>query len=159
VERHGSGDRRAARAALRNVLRLDEDLSGLYALIAGDAGRRWAAERGAGRLLRAPTAFEDLLKLVLTTNCSWSLTQRMVTNLVEAAGAPAPLGLRAFPGVEKLHGRPLAFWRDEVRAGYRAPFLRDLVALVESGRIDVESWRDSPLSTEDLRDAILACPG
>ena len=54
---------------------------------------RWIAETGSGRLLRCASLFEDLVKLVLTTNCSWALTTRMVDGLVEHYGDRAPDGL------------------------------------------------------------------
>ena len=43
----------------------------------------WIARRGAGRILRAPTLFEDAVKVLATTNCTWGLTKLMVTNLIE----------------------------------------------------------------------------
>jgi 3-methyladenine DNA glycosylase/8-oxoguanine DNA glycosylase len=55
----------AARAALTktvaHMFRLDEDLSGFYTLVGGDGELAWCA-RGAGRMLRAPTVFEDVVK-------------------------------------------------------------------------------------------------
>ena len=79
------------------MLRLDEDLAPLYALTDGDARLAYARGHGVGRMLRAPTAYEDVIKMLLTTNCSWSLTRVMVSRLVDALGAPAPSGARAFP--------------------------------------------------------------
>ncbi len=60
------------------MLRLDEDLAPLYALTDGDARLAYARAHGVGRLLRAPTAYEDVIKMLLTTNCTWSLTRIMV---------------------------------------------------------------------------------
>jgi 3-methyladenine DNA glycosylase/8-oxoguanine DNA glycosylase len=48
-------------AAVSQMFRLDEDLSGFYALVGEDAELDWCA-RGAGRMLRAPTVFEDVVK-------------------------------------------------------------------------------------------------
>jgi len=73
----------------RHLLRMDDDLNGLYASIAGHERLRWVGEHRAGRLLRSPTVFEDLVKTICTTNCSWSLTKIMVANLVEKLGTPA----------------------------------------------------------------------
>jgi 3-methyladenine DNA glycosylase/8-oxoguanine DNA glycosylase len=42
------------------MFRLDEDLSGFYALVQDDELSRCAT--GAGRMLRAPTVFEDVVK-------------------------------------------------------------------------------------------------
>lgn len=159
VEWHGDGDVVSARRALLSVLRADEDLRPLYRLVAGDAERKWIAARRAGRLLRAPTAFEDLVKLVLTTNCSWAFTKKMVAALVDLRGRPAPLGRKAFPSPERLRRCDEAFFRERIRAGYRAPYLAALVKRVLAGEIDPESWRRSPLPTAELRKAILEAPG
>ena len=40
---------------------LDEDLSGFYTLVREDGELSWCAV-GAGRMLRAPTVFEDVVK-------------------------------------------------------------------------------------------------
>jgi N-glycosylase/DNA lyase len=44
-----------------HMFRLDEDLSGFYAIVGEDGDLSWCA-RGAGRMLRAPTVFEDVVK-------------------------------------------------------------------------------------------------
>jgi 3-methyladenine DNA glycosylase/8-oxoguanine DNA glycosylase len=44
-----------------HMFRLDEDLSGFYRLVREDGDLAWCA-RGAGRMLRAPTVFEDVVK-------------------------------------------------------------------------------------------------
>ena len=43
------------------MFRLDEDLSGFYTLV-GDDGELSCCAVGAGRMLRAPTVFEDVAK-------------------------------------------------------------------------------------------------
>jgi 3-methyladenine DNA glycosylase/8-oxoguanine DNA glycosylase len=45
-----------------HMFRLDEDLSGFYALVGSDE-LAWCAT-GAGRMLRAPTVFEDVVKTI-----------------------------------------------------------------------------------------------
>ena len=47
---------------IAQMFRLDEDLSGFYALVAED-DLAWCAT-GAGRMLRAPTVFEDVVKTI-----------------------------------------------------------------------------------------------
>jgi len=166
--RLGAAEGAEARAQIRSALGLDEDLGPFYALVRrlsppADGARlpdlRWAAERGAGRMLRSPTVFEDAVKTLCTTNCTWALTEAVVTNLVEALGEEGPLGTRAFPTPEAMARRPERFYRDRVRAGYRAPHLRALAASVASGRLDVESWRTSPLDTDALRREIARIKG
>jgi N-glycosylase/DNA lyase len=46
--------------------------------------------------------------------------------------------------------KPVKFFRDKIRAGYRAPYLRELAQRVASGALDVESWLANDLPTQDL---------
>ena len=54
------------RRAATHVLRLDQDLSGFYAVAATDPDLSWVVS-GAGRMLRSPTVWEDVVKTVCTT--------------------------------------------------------------------------------------------
>jgi N-glycosylase/DNA lyase len=148
------------RALARSMLRLDEDLAPLYALTDGDARLAYARSHHVGRLLRAPTVFEDVIKMLLTTNCSWSLTRVMVTRLVERLGAPGPSGARAFPTAAAMAAKDVRFYRDEVRAGYRAPHLVTIARAVAEGSLEVERWRSAVgEDDETIRDELLALPG
>lgn len=157
---------RAVRAAVARVLRLDQNLAAFYEALADDADLAWAAA-GAGRMLASPTVFEDLVKTLCTTNCSWSLTTTMVTALVAHLGEPAagaakdPLA-NAFPTPEVMAAQPERFYRETVRAGYRAPYLRALAASVADGTVDVESWATADraaLRDDALERELLALPG
>ncbi len=137
--------------AVRHLLRLDEDLIGLYDAVAGNGRLQWIGERKAGRLLRSATVFEDLVKTICTTNCSWGLTVAMVTNLVGKLGAAAANGKRSFPTAVEMAGVGADFYRDEMRAGYRSPYFVELAEAVASGALDPEKWLTSELSTADLK--------
>jgi 3-methyladenine DNA glycosylase/8-oxoguanine DNA glycosylase len=149
-------------AVLTVMLNLDEDLSGFYALAAADPALAWAT-RGAGRMLRSPTVFEDVVKTICTTNCAWSATVRMVTALVEQIGEPSAGGTaRAFPTPHAMARAPESFYRDVVRAGYRGSYLRTLAAGVAHGSIELESLRTAPpeeLPDEELAARLLTLPG
>ena len=150
----GADARAALAAQIRTCLRMDEDFSDFHREARRHARYRWIARCGAGRMLRAPTVFEDAVKMICTTNCTWALTTLMVANLVETAGARHPAGVRAFPtpaAVAELSERRL---RATVKAGYRAPYIRALARMVVRGELDIESWRTSPLSTPELFDAM-----
>jgi 3-methyladenine DNA glycosylase/8-oxoguanine DNA glycosylase len=67
---------------VRHMLRLDDNMITFYRAMNADPGFDWIARSGAGRMLRSPTVFEDLVKMICTTNCSWALTEKMVTGLV-----------------------------------------------------------------------------
>ena len=134
----------------RHILRLDDDLSRFYEVIREDPEFAWIGEQGAGRLLRSPTVFEDLVKMICTTNCSWALTLNMVQGLVDNLGREANDGRRSFPNAEALAAMPLKFFVDEVRSGYRAPYLKELAERVASGELNVEEWLASELPTAEL---------
>jgi 3-methyladenine DNA glycosylase/8-oxoguanine DNA glycosylase len=135
---------------VRHMLRLDDNIEDFYRLLADDGDFNWIPAQGAGRLLRSPTVFEDLVKMICTTNCSWALTEKMVTGLVENLGRESSNGNRTFPTPEAMSLMPVKFYVNEVRAGYRSEYLKQLADRVASGALDVESWLTSPLSTPDL---------
>lgn len=135
---------------VRHMLRLDDDIGQFYRLLADDEDFNWIPRHGAGRLLRSPTVFEDLVKMICTTNCSWALTEKMVTGLVENLGRESGNGHRTFPTPDAMALMPVKFYVNEVRAGYRAEYLKALADRVASGALDVEAWLTSPLSTADL---------
>ena len=137
-------------AEVRHMLRLDDNIADFYRLVAQDNDFNWIPMQGAGRLLRSPTVFEDLVKMICTTNCSWALTQKMVTGLVENLGRQSTNGDRTFPTPEAMALMPLKFYVNEVRAGYRSEYLKLLADRVASGELDVEAWLTSPLPTVEL---------
>lgn len=134
----------------RHILRLDDDLQSFYLSIAGDPEFGWIGKQGAGRLLRSPTVFEDLVKMICTTNCSWALTVKMVTGLVQNLGRETNDGRRSFPTAEAMAAMPADFYVNEVRAGYRASYLKELADRVASRELDVEQWAKSDLPTAEL---------
>lgn len=153
-------------AMVRRVLRLDEDLSGFYSLAAEDSELSWAT-KGAGRMIRGATVFEDVVKTLCTINCSWSATTRMVSALVEhlgekAPGAPptGPLG-RAFPTARAMTEAGEEFYRDVVRAGYRGKYLLTLARSVACGGLDLESLDTKPgeLPDDEMEARLRALPG
>jgi 3-methyladenine DNA glycosylase/8-oxoguanine DNA glycosylase len=145
-------------ASVRHMLRLDEDLSGFYAQIAADEDLAWAAS-GAGRMLRSPTVFEDVVKTVCTTNCAWSATERMVGALVSELGSQGTHG-RAFPTPEAMADADVSFYREIARAGYRGAYLHSLAASVADGSVDLETLADdTDIPDEEVERNLLALPG
>lgn len=136
---------------IKHSLRLDEDLSKFYQLVEKDKNLRWIKAKNAGRLLRSPTVFEDLVKTICTTNCSWSLTKKMVSNLVEKLGKATRDGRRTFPTAEAMASVTPEFYREEIRAGYRAPYFFELAESVAGGKLNPENWLLSDLPTAELK--------
>lgn len=135
---------------VRHILRLDDDLDQFYQLMTTEPEFTWIPDQGAGRMLRSPTVYEDLVKMICTTNCSWSLTLKMVSGIVENLGRAGKDGRRTFPTPQAMALMPVKFYTDEVRSGYRAAYLKELADRVAARELDVEAWLNSPLSTAEL---------
>jgi 3-methyladenine DNA glycosylase/8-oxoguanine DNA glycosylase len=140
---------------VRHVLSLDLDLTPFYAVAASDPDLAWVIT-GAGRMVRSPTVFEDVVKTICTTNTSWGGTTRMVNALVQhlgekAPGAPpdSPYG-RAFPTAGAMAAAPPSFYKKVAGAGYRGPYLKALAVDVAKGRVDLEALATA--SRDDLPD-------
>jgi 3-methyladenine DNA glycosylase/8-oxoguanine DNA glycosylase len=163
----GTREAEQIEAAVRHVLALDLDMAPFYRVAAEDPDLSWVAG-GAGRMIRSPTVFEDVVKTLCTTNCSWALTTRMVTALVEHLGEPAATAPsegwrgRAFPTPGAMAEQDEAFYRDVVRAGYRAPHFLALARMVAEGRVDLEPLGHRPPEgppDEEVEERLLALPG
>jgi 3-methyladenine DNA glycosylase/8-oxoguanine DNA glycosylase len=149
-------------AVVAGMLNLDEDLSGFYRMAAKDERLAWVTT-GAGRMLRSPTVYEDVVKTICTTNTAWSATVRMVTALVSHLGERSAGGFgMAFPSPAAMAAAPESFYRDQVRAGYRGAYLRALAAAVAAGEIDLEVLRQATpeeLPDDEVATRLLALPG
>ena len=145
----GSFDPRLTQT-VAHMFRLDDDMREFYRSISGEDEFAWIANEGAGRLLRSPTVFEDLVKMICTTNCSWALTEKMVAALVNELGKVSDDERKSFPTAAAMDRRPVGFFRDKIRSGYRAPYLKELAQRVARGSLDVESWLTSDLPVAEL---------
>jgi N-glycosylase/DNA lyase len=162
-----AAEREAIRLAVLHLLRFDQDLSPFYAMAANDPALSWVLS-GSGRFTRCATVFEDVVKTICTTNCSWSATKKMVAALVTHLGEPAddadegsPLG-RAFPTPEAMAERDETFYREVIRSGYRAPHFVKLARAVAAGELDLEALgRATPaeLPDDELAKRLLQLPG
>ena len=133
-----------------SMLRAEESFEEFYAESKKHPRYRWISKKGAGRLLRCPTVFEDLVKMIATTNCSWALTEIVVGELVKKLGTHIQGDVYAFPTPEAIAACSESFLRKEIRCGYRAPYLLELSDKIVSGKLIVEEWRTSELPTEEL---------
>lgn len=153
--RTSNADLREAQRITRRVFRLDQDLAPFYAMIADDPRLSWAI--GAGRLIASPTVFEDVIKTICTTNCTWAGTRRMIGALVELGGG-------AFPSAGLLAKTPARWFTDVARTGYRGPYVKDVAKDVHGGRLDLEAMlpntEGEELANEDaVEEALLELPG
>lgn len=148
----GKRAEKIAVAAIGQMFRFSDDLAPFYKQIADDERLAWATA-GAGRILASPSVFEDVVKTICTTNCTWSATIRMTTAL-------AALGEGAFPDATMLARTDESWFRDVARMGYRGAYVAQIARDVAEGSLDLEAL----LFARGLDDAsveaqLLALPG
>jgi 3-methyladenine DNA glycosylase/8-oxoguanine DNA glycosylase len=135
---------------VRSMLRMDEDLTEFYSLCRTIPHLRWVPKRGAGRILRSPTVFEDVVKMMFTTNCSWALTKIQTAHLTVKLGKKISDDVFAFPAADTIARRTDRWLRSEISCGYRAPYLLKLCRDVANNTIELESMKQSDVPTEEL---------
>lgn len=148
-------------SALTWMLDLDQDFSEFYALAQQESKLVKMVERRAGRVLRSPTLFEDVIRTMLTTNTLWKHTLRMCRELTSRYGAALPSNpeLHAFPTPESLAEVNETTLREQCRMGYRAPYVNELAQRVASGGLDLESLKASSLTSPELRKELMSIKG
>ncbi len=153
-------DDQSIRSQVKVMLRLEESLERFYQTLsirAGNGDFSWIARVKAGRLLRCPTLFEDIVKMICTTNCSWRATERMVDNLVTKIGSQQNSKVADFPSAEQLASTTEAFLIDEIRTGYRSAYLLELAERVAGGKLKLDLWRN--LEAGELYTQLLSVKG
>jgi len=145
----GEAQKRALWGVVGSCLRFDLDLRPFWEECRSDPDLRFAADLGAGRFLRAPTAFADAAMVLATTNCSWALTRKIVGALVGRFGREG-----AFPEQEAIAAVPPAELRRLVPLGYRAPYLSALAR-----GPSLEPLREDRSDAGTLRKRLLELPG
>jgi 3-methyladenine DNA glycosylase/8-oxoguanine DNA glycosylase len=129
-------ERAFADACLVRMLHLDAPLDAFHRVCRSDASLRWIAKLGLGRVLRAQDLWEDALKTLLTTNCTWKQTVSMVARLVDGIGPRSASGSRAFPAPRAVAAAGARFFEREVKAGYRTRAAVELAERAQRGELD-----------------------
>ncbi len=135
---------------VRSMLRMNESLDEFYSLCKKEPHVRWVSKHNAGRMLRSPSVFEDVVKMMFTTNCSWALTKIMTVNITTKLGVEAAENIYSFPTPDAIAAKSEQWLRKELSCGYRAPYLLELCRNLSNKKIDIESLRHSNLPTEEL---------
>ena len=146
------------RSAVKRILSLDWDLSEFYRAMRAHEGYEWLEAERRGRILVCPSLWEDLAKVLLTTNCSWSQTINMTGQLCRL-GAPHPAypDWQAFPAPQLVAALQLDELSETVRAGYRSAYLHELAGRIAGGDIDLDRWQT--LDGEALFKAVKSLKG
>jgi 3-methyladenine DNA glycosylase/8-oxoguanine DNA glycosylase len=111
------------RAKLTRMFQLHLELGDFFAMARGSEAHAWVESAGFGRLLCGSTLFEDVVKIILTTNTMWRQTMRMTELLVAKCGRRTKSGLAAFPEPADVARFSAAELQEECRLGYRAKFI------------------------------------
>lgn len=116
---------------------MDVNLDGFYQ---SSKRHSWIMQQGMGRILQSETAFEDLIKLILTTNCRWQNTLKMVHAMADALG-PSYRGRKMFPSAKSIANVSETFLKNTCGLGYRAASVRAIACKVQEGILDLERLR------------------
>ncbi|HEX7154846.1 MAG TPA: endonuclease III domain-containing protein [Thermoanaerobaculia bacterium] len=139
---------------VRRMFQLHVDLGDFHELTRGSKPHAWVEDAGFGRLLCGSTLFEDIVKIIHTTNTMWSQTVRMTELLVAKCGVDG-----AFPDPEDV----VRFSPDELqrdcRLGYRAKSIHALAAGIVDGSIDLAAIADPSQTTQQLFKSYQKLPG
>jgi 3-methyladenine DNA glycosylase/8-oxoguanine DNA glycosylase len=136
--------------AVRRMLRLDEDLSPFHDLCRQSPTHRRAARTHFGRLLRSPSLFEDIVKVICTCNVAWRATMTMVERIVRHWGVPTGDGRgRGFPTPAGLAAVSPAELQRKARVGYRAGCIHELACRVAGGLLDMDELEHRPGSADE----------
>ena len=156
---------------------LDMSFSSFYSALRGEPKLARAKKLSLGRLLRAPTLFEDVIKTILTTNTLWTTTRNMSRKLVDEFGQhldrelsnpegssmgvskPEAPNNKAFPTPEAIAASNPDYIKEKIRVGYRAPAIHQLAVRVASGQLNLESLKTSELPTLELRKELMKING
>jgi 3-methyladenine DNA glycosylase/8-oxoguanine DNA glycosylase len=139
---------------------LDADFDAFYALADGEPRLAHCRSQAHGRLLRSSSLFEDVVKVMLTTNIQWSGTKRLAAALATRYGEPLDVdpAQRAFPEADVIARSRESTLRG-LGLGYRAPYLLQLARGVASGATDLVSLNDPARATADVRRDLQRLPG
>ncbi|HXW77161.1 MAG TPA: hypothetical protein VEJ20_07115 [Candidatus Eremiobacteraceae bacterium] len=165
VTGEGAGDPGVASEMARRtaiMLHLNEDLRAFYALCKTRPELHAARRAGAGRLMRSPSLWEDVIKTILGTNVVWKQAVVMINRLAQL-GDPCPAlpELRTWPTPGQIARAGERFLRDKVRAGYRSPYIIELAKQHKAGDIDLEAVEAQArtMNTEELYKTLVGLKG
>jgi 3-methyladenine DNA glycosylase/8-oxoguanine DNA glycosylase len=147
------------RRKLGRMFQLTIDTSEFVELTRNSPTHAWVPSSGFGRLLCGATLFEDVVKIIATTNTMWRQTMRMTELLVEKCGPRATSGRAAFPEPKDVARFSAAELQEDCRLGYRAKSIHALAGGIVSGAIDIGAISDPSQSTEELFASYRELPG
>lgn len=144
-------DRQSVRSQVHRMLCLDQDFSRFHAMCTGHPILGFVDQTKCGGMLRSPTAFEDLVKTICTTNCDWRNTKKMCDSLcrLDGGGFPTPEALCEYSEKQLMVEVPL---------GYRAGTVRTVSELHVAGQLPLDQWAAAK-DWDKIRESLSAVSG
>lgn len=161
VQTEDQADAPEVEAITRRMFQLDHSIATFHAYCERDPHLAHIPRLKQGRLLCSPTVFEDCLKVILTTNTTWSQTTAMTERIINSFGSvlPSDTSLHAFPTPQQIAETPFDDFAAASRLGYRASAIHTLAIDVANGTLDLEDFRDPDIPTDILCKRILTLKG
>jgi 3-methyladenine DNA glycosylase/8-oxoguanine DNA glycosylase len=132
------------------------DMSRCYAKVTNDSTYRFIKVEQLGRLLLAPSMWENLVKTLFLTNTHARHTTAMAAKFCALGD---PFGEKyAFPTPEQVLAKTVNELEKQTGTGYRAKYIRSLADAIASG-FDPESLRNPALSYEDIYEQVRSLRG
>jgi 3-methyladenine DNA glycosylase/8-oxoguanine DNA glycosylase len=115
-----------------------------------------------GRILISPTVWEDVVKVICTTNTTWPQTKAMVERMVDAYGDELPGdagGGKSFPTPQAIAAVSLDDFTAATKLGYRNAHIYAIATHIAKGDIDLERLAGRQVDTLELWKILLTLPG
>jgi 3-methyladenine DNA glycosylase/8-oxoguanine DNA glycosylase len=135
---------------------LNWDMSRCYAKVADDNTYSFIKEQRLGRLLLAPSMWENLVKTQFLTNTHARHTTAMATKFCTLGDSFGEK--HAFPTPAQVLAKPMDELEKQTGTGYRAKYIYSLAAAIALG-FDPESLRNPALSYEEIYDQVRSLRG
>ncbi len=142
-------------ARVKRMLQLDLPLDDFHAYCRTRPELSHLADSCRGRLLRSPTLWEDAVKVIATTNTTWTQTIAMTARLAHEFGAEG----RAYPTPAQIAAVPFEEFAVKARMGYRTAYVHTIASAITDGTLDLEAWQAEGLPADALRKHLLSLPG
>ncbi len=155
VDIEGNADEAEITRRIRRLLQLDLPMADFHAYCRTIPNLIPVAECRRGRLLRCSTLWEDVVKVIATTNTTWGQTITMSARLVGSFGAEG----RAFPTPQRIAAVPFEEFAAKARMGYRNAYVYKIASAITDGTLELEDWQDDGLAATELRRRLLSLPG
>jgi len=146
-------------SAVARILAFDIDLSGFHALCASHPELEAVPRIGAGRLLRCPSVWEDMVKAICGTNIQWKQAVTLINRVAELGDPAAEERHRAWPTPEQVAAAGPEWLREKCRLGYRSPYVAELASRLVSGDLDTGPIERNELDGPETRRFFLSVKG